>query len=172
MRADDTIAVYRKYFKFADTFAISALNGTGIDELIEAIKKYCVPGPQLFPEDMTTDQDDSFLVSEIIREKLFMELSQELPYHTVVTIERMTDHKSKDILMIDATIHVARKSQKSIVIGAKGSTLGNIGKKARIELEKIYGCQVGLKLFVRVEEKWFEKERLLQKVGFEKDFDR
>lgn len=172
MRADDTIAVYRKYFKFADTFAVSALDGTGIDELVEAIKKYCVSGPQLFPEDMTTDQDDSFLISEIIREKLFMELSQELPYHTVVTIERMTDHKSKDILMIDATIHVARKSQKSIVIGAKGSTLGNIGKKARLELEKIYGCQVGLKLFVRIEEKWFEKERLLQKVGFEKDFDR
>jgi len=172
MRADDTIAVFRKYFKFDAAFAISALDGTGIDTLLEEIKKYCQPGPQLFPDDMTTDQDDSFLVSEIIREKLFMELTQELPYHTVVTIERMTDHKSKDILLIDATIHVARKSQKSIVIGSKGSTLGRIGRKAREELEVIYGCQVGLKLFVRIEENWFEKEKLLKKVGFEKDFDR
>lgn len=172
MRSDDTIAVYKKHFKFDAAYSISASDGTGIPELIEGIKKFLQPGPQLFPEDMTTDQDDSFLVSEIIREKLFMELTQELPYHTVITIDRMTDHKSKNILLIDATIHVARKSQKSIVIGSKGTTLGKIGRKARLELEKIYGCQVGLKLFVRIEENWFDKERLLKKVGFEKDFDR
>ncbi|MGI6395406.1 MAG: GTPase Era [bacterium] len=170
MRVDDTIAVYKKYYNFSDSASISALNGEGIEDLIGIIKKHCDKGVQLFPEDMPTDQEDSFMVSEIIREKVFMELSQELPYHTVVTIERIADHKTKDILLVDATIHVARKSQKSIVIGSKGATLGSIGKKAREELEKIYGCQVGLKLFVRVEEKWFEKERLLQKVGFEKDF--
>ena len=74
--------------------------------------------------------------------------------------------------MIDATIHVARDSQKGIVLGKKGATLGKIGSLARHDIEEIYGCQVGLSLFVRVEEKWFDKERLLQKVGFEKDFDR
>lgn len=171
MRVDDTIAVYSKFFKFAKTCKISALKREGIDELIELIKEYCEPGPMMFPEGSTTDQDDRFLISEIIREKLFYKLSQELPYDTVVTVERMSDHKKKDILLIDATIHVARKSQKGIVIGKQGKTLGEIGKESRKELEKIYGCQVGLKLFVRIEEKWFEKEKLLRKVGFEKDFE-
>ena len=172
MRVDDTIAVYKKHFKFAAAFAISAQNGTGISELLEGLKQFCKPGPQLFPEDMATDQEDNFLVSEIIREQLFLELSQELPYSVVVTVERMRDHRTKDILLIDATIHVARDSQKGIVLGKKGATLGKIGSAARKNIEEIYGCQVGLSLFVRVEEKWFDKERLLQKVGFEKDFDR
>ena len=172
MRTDDTIAVYKKHFKFAAAYAISAKTGDGIAELLEGLKQFCKEGPQLFPEDMETDQEDNFLVSEIIREKLFLELSQELPYSVVVTVERMHDHKTKDILMIDATIHVARESQKGIVLGKKGATLGKIGALARHDIEEIYDCQVGLKLFVRVEEKWFDKERLLQKVGFEKDFDR
>ena len=172
MRTDDTIAVYKKHFKFAAAYAISAKTGDGIAELLEGLKQFCKEGPQLFPEDMETDQEDNFLVSEIIREKLFLELSQELPYSVVVTVERMHDHKTKDILMIDATIHVARESQKGIVLGRKGATLGKIGALARHDIEEIYDCQVGLKLFVRVEEKWFDKERLLQKVGFEKDFDR
>ena len=172
MRVDDTIAVYKKHFKFAAAYAISAKTGDGIAELLEGLKQFCKEGPQLFPEDMETDQEDNFLVSEIIREKLFLELSQELPYSVVVTVERMRDHRTKDILMIDATIHVARESQKGIVLGKKGSTLGKIGALARHDIEEIYDCQVGLKLFVRVEEKWFDKERLLQKVGFEKDFDR
>ena len=172
MRVDDTIAVYKKHFKFAAAYTISAKTGDGIAELLEGLKQFCKEGPQLFPEDMETDQEDNFLVSEIIREKLFLELSQELPYSVVVTVERMHDHKTKDILMIDATIHVARESQKGIVLGKKGATLGKIGALARHDIEEIYDCQVGLKLFVRVEEKWFDKERLLQKVGFEKDFDR
>lgn len=171
MRADDTIAVYSKIFEFSDACKISALENDGLEELLDIVKKHCEPGPMMFPKSSSTDQDDEFLVSEIIREKLFLKLSQEIPYDTVVTIERMTDHKTKDILLINATIHVARKSQKGIVIGAKGNTLGSIGKESRVELEKIYGCQVGLKLFVRVEEKWFEKENLLRKVGLKKDFD-
>lgn len=172
MRVDDTIAVYKKHFDFAAAFAVSARNETGIPELLEGLKQFCKPGPQLFPEDMYTDQEDNFLVAEIIREKLFLELSQELPYSVVVTVERMRDHRTKDILLIDATIHVARDSQKGIVLGKKGATLGKIGSEARRDIEEIYGSQVGLSLFVRVEEKWFDKERLLQKVGFEKDFDR
>ena len=171
MRVDDTITVYSKIFEFSETCRISALKSEGLTELIELIKKYCQPGPMMFPEDSSTDQDDRFLVSEIIREKIFLKLSQELPYDTVVTVERMSDHKTKDILLIDATIHVARKSQKGIVIGKQGKVLGSIGKESRKELEKIYDCQVGLKLFVRIEEKWFEKEKLLRKVGFKKDFE-
>ena len=145
---------------------------SGTEELINTLKQFCKEGPQLFPEDMYTDQEDNFLVSEIIREKLFLELSQELPYSVVVTVEKMRDHRTKDILLVDATIHVARDSQKGIVLGKRGATLGKIGSAARRDIEELYGCQVGLNLFVRVEEKWFDKERLLQKVGFEKDFDR
>lgn len=171
MRVDDTIAVYKKRFNFADSFAISAQNGEGIQPLIDCVKQYCQPGPQYFPEDTATDQDDEFLISEIIREKLFNELSQELPYSIVVTVERVRYNQTKNLFSIEATIHVARDSQKGIVVGHKGETLKKIGTLARKELEEIYDCKIGLNLFVRVEEKWFDKERLLKKVGFEKDFE-
>jgi len=171
MRADDTISVLNRAFPFKASYIISAAEGTGIPELMEKIKTFIKPGPQYFPDNYISDQEDEFLIAEIIREKIFFFLRQEIPYNTTVTVEDIKDHTSKDLYMIDATIHVGKASQKGMIIGDKGSMLGRIGKAAREELEKIFEKKIGLKLFVRIEKNWFEKEKLLKKVGFTKDFE-
>jgi len=171
MRAEDTIAVYKKHFNFFETYKISAETGDGIDILLKKIKENIPEGPQYFPEDYFSDQEPNFMASEIIREKVFLYLRQELPYSTAITVDNLRNHKTRDLLLIDATIHVSRKSHKGMIIGKKGTTLGKIGKTAREELEDLFERKIGLKLFVRIEEKWQEKENLLKKVGFQKDFE-
>lgn len=171
MRCDDTIKLYNRLFSFKDSYIISAQTGDGVDALLETITTQLPSGPKMFPDGMDSDTPDEFMITEIIREKLFTYLSKELPYHTTVTIDLMKDHDSKDILLINATIHVARKSQKGIVIGKAGSMLRRIGTTARLDLESLFERHIGLKLFVRVEEKWFGQEKLLKKVGFDKNFD-
>jgi GTP-binding protein Era len=171
MRADDTLAVYKKAFPFKDAKIISAEKGTGMEELLQTIISGLPEGPQYFPEDYISDTAEEFLIAEIIREKIFMNLRQELPYNTTVTVEDLKDHSSKDMLLVQATIHVAKESQKGMIIGKKGMMLNKIGKTAREELEKIYETKIGLKLFVRVEKNWNEKEKLLLKVGFKKEFE-
>jgi len=171
MRATDTIALYKKNFPFTDSVIISASTGDGIEELLTKVTEMLASGPQYFPEDFVSDQEDEFLIGEIIREKIFLQLRQELPYSCAVTVESYRDHETKEMVLIDATIHVAKKSQKGMIIGAGGKTLGNIGSAARQELEDLFGIKVGMKLHVRIEKNWFEKETLLKKVGFTKDFE-
>lgn len=171
MRADDTLAVYKRFFPFAACYAISAMTGEGIKELMDDVSTRLPEGPKYFPDDFISDQEDEFLAAEIIREKIFEMLHQEIPYSTTVTVENMRDHNTKKMLLIDATIHVAKRSHKGMIIGEGGSMLKAVGEAARIELEVLFGQKIGLKLFVRIEEKWYEKENLLKKVGFGKDFD-
>ncbi len=171
MRADDTISVFKKKFPFHETCIISAKSGEGMDSLLEKVVSELPEGPLYFPEDYLSDQEDDFLVAEIIREKMFLLLRQELPYSIAVTVETIKDIPEKKLIDINATIHVAKKSQKGMIIGKGGQTLHDIGKSAREELEQIFGTKVALHLFVRVEERWFEKESLLKKMGYEKDFE-
>ncbi len=170
MRVDDTIAVLSKAYPFAGSFRISALSGDGIPSLLTRVIEHLPEGPQYFEADVSSDLPDEQFAAEIIREKIFLTLHQELPYHTAVTVEEITDHETRpDILIIRATIHVARSSQKAIVIGEKGSMLKKIGSFAREELEHLFGKKIFLHLHVRVEEKWFDNERLLRKMGFEEE---
>lgn len=171
MRSDDTIRLYNQLFPFKKNFVISAETGDGVKELLQEIEEILPPGPKMFPDEMDSDAPNEFMVTEIVREKLFTYLSKELPYHTTVTIDLMKNHDTKDILLIHATIHVARKSQKGMVIGKAGSMLRKIGTAARLDLETLFERHIGIKLFVRIEEKWFEQENLLKKVGFNKDFE-
>ncbi|HOW52324.1 MAG TPA: GTPase Era [bacterium] len=172
MRADDTLAVIGKQYPFAGTFTISALNGTGVPELLTAITNLLPPGPQYFEAEDPSDQSDEFLAAEIIREKMYGLLQYELPYHTAVVVEQIVDHEQvANMLVIHATINVARKSQKAIVIGEKGKMLKEIGTQARIELQTLFNKKIHLELHVRIEENWFASERSLKKLGFEKDFD-
>jgi len=171
MRCNDTVALYNRHFSFKQSFIISAEKGDGVDQLLKEITQLLPSGPKMFPDGMDSDSPDDFMITEIIRGKIFTFLSKELPYHTTVTIDLIKDHDTKNILLINATIHVARKSQKGIVIGKAGSMLRKIGSTARTDLESLFERQVGLKLFVRIEEKWYGQEKLLKKVGFDKDFD-
>lgn len=146
-----------------DIVPISAKTGDGLEVLETAILARLAPGPKLFPDDVVTDQTERGLVSEIIREKLFMYLSQELPYSLAVEVESWEE--KGELLNIGVVIYVERESQKGIVIGAKGAMLKKVGVAARRELEAFFGVQVNLRLFVRVQADWTSSGEGMARVG-------
>lgn len=143
---------------------ISAKKSDGLELLETELVKTLPNGPAYFPEDMKTDQRPEFMLSEIIREKLYQYLNNELPYCIAVKIEQLEEQDN--LLHISAVIMVERDSQKAIVIGRKGERLSKIGKNARLELEQLLGKRIFLKTFVRVEHGWTRSERGLQRVGY------
>jgi GTP-binding protein Era len=145
---------------------ISALKGDGIEGLLGELKSRLRPGPAFFPEDIKTDQSDVFLISEIIREKLYLYTRQELPYSAAVTVESIEEIPEKGLMSISAQIHVESDSQKVILIGKKGNMIKSIGQASRRELEKIFGTHVYLDLRVRVEKNWSRDTRALRRLGY------
>ncbi len=145
---------------------ISALTGDGIERLLEELKRRLGPGPAFFPEEMKTDQSDAFLVSEIIREKIYHYTKQELPYSSAVTVQSIEEIPDKGLVSISAQIHVEADSQKVILIGKKGHMIKSIGQSSRRELETIFGTHVYLDLRVRVEKNWSKDTRALRKLGY------
>jgi GTP-binding protein Era len=146
-----------------EVIPVSAKTGDGLKQLEALILRMLPEGVQYFPEGQLTDQSDERLAAEIIREKLFLNLNDELPYSIAVRVESWVDEG--DLSKISAVISVERDSQKAIVIGSGGSKLKAVGTAARKELEKIFGNKVFLQLFVRVEEHWTESERGLRRAG-------
>ncbi len=157
---------YSQGYPFDAILPISALKGDGVDDLLKELKKRLNPGPQFFPEDMNTDQTESFLASEIIREKIYFHLNQELPYSSAVTVEHMEEDTKKNLLSITARIHVETNSQKGILIGKGGKMIKSIGQSARKELEKRFGVHIFLDLVVRVEKGWSKNARALKRLGY------
>jgi len=136
-----------------DIFMISAETGDGVDELMAHLVDGIPEGPLLFPEDQVSDMPERLLAAEITREKLFLQLHQELPYAATVETEQWED-KEDGSVRIDQVIYVQRDSQKAIVLGKKGARIKSLGAAARLELETILDCRVHLFLFVKVREKW------------------
>lgn len=157
---------YRHLYPFDSLIPVCALTGEGMDVLLKELRKGLKPGPQFFPEDLTTDQAEPFLISEIIREKIYFHLRQEVPYSCAVTVESMEDRPHKDLLFISALIHVESNSQKGILIGEKGGMVKDIGRAARVDLEKILGLKVYLELAVRVDKNWSKNPRSLRRLGY------
>ena len=157
---------YSKTYPFDAIIPISALKGHGVDTLIDRLKSSLRPGPRFFPEDMKTDQSETFLVSEIIREKIYSRLEKELPYSSAVTVDKMEEIPKKDLLSISARIHVEADSQKGILIGQGGRMIKAIGSAARLEIEKMFGVRVYLDLMVRVEKNWSKDTRALRRLGY------
>lgn len=145
---------------------VSALKGDGVGILIDELKKYLSPGPEYFPKDMTTDQPDSFLASEIIREKIFLNTKREVPYSSAVTVTSMKENPDKKLLSIHAKIHVETDSQKGIIIGKGGGMIKKIGEAARIELEKVFGIHIFLELQAKVDKNWSRDTKSLKKLGY------
>jgi GTP-binding protein Era len=145
---------------------VSALKGYGINILLEELKKRIEPGPQFYPEDMTSDQSETFFVSEVIREKIYLHTGKDIPYSSAVTVERIEVNPENGILSISAIIHVESESQRSIMIGRGGKKIRDIGKASRLELEEIFGRRIFLELFVRVEKNWSRDPRALQRLGY------
>jgi GTP-binding protein Era len=142
---------------------ISAKSGEGIQTLVKEIEGKLEFGELLYPEDYITEESDLQFAAELVREKAFMLLSQELPYSLATNCIEWTEEKGLNKIMVD--ILVEKDSHKGIVIGQGGSMLKKIGEQARLELEKIYGEKVFLKLFVKVEENWTLTKQGIQKIG-------
>jgi len=156
-------------FPGAEIFPVSAKTGEGVDTLLAAVVKILPEGEARYPEDQLSTASLRFLAGEIIREKLFLELEQELPYNTIVEIEQWEEPEAVDgklpAVRVHAAIHVARTTHKGMVIGKGGQLLKKIGTAARIELEVLLERQVHLELWVRVREDWTEDTAFLREMG-------
>ena len=167
MKPEEYLNLYNKYMEtglFQDVYGVSALKGTGVNELLECLKGFMPEGPMFFPEDMVTNDPERFLVSEIIREKLLTYLDDEVPHGVFVEIESFKEEK--DITDISAVIYCEKKSHKSIIIGKGGRKLKGVGKSARLEIQDLLGTKVYLQLWVKVRENWRDSDRMIRSLGY------
>lgn len=151
---------------FADTFMISALNGSGVDDLRKRLAEMVPEGPYLYPEDQVADLSQRVLASEITREKLFLRLHDELPYATTVETEGWKERKDGSI-KIDQVIYVERPGQKGIVLGKGGAAIKEIGQLARKDIEEALGIKAHLFLFVKVRENWADDPERYRMMGLD-----
>src|SRR6202040_532837 len=148
------IEALSKAFEFSAIIPISALKGSGVEQLQEEILKHLPESEPYFPEDQVTDQPERFLAAEIIREKALQGMYHEVPYALAVFVEKFEE--TPKLLRIEAVMNVERDSQKKILIGHKGEMLKKIGTEARKELEAILSSKIYLGLFVKVAPDWRE----------------
>ena len=140
----------------AELFPVSALNEVGLEGLLAKIKRELPEGEAQFPADQLSTMPVRFMAAESIREKLFLNLHQELPYAIAVDIENWEEDPARDLTIINAVIYVTRPSQKAIVIGKGGANLKKVGQAARLEIAENIGTKVHLELWVKVREDWTE----------------
>lgn len=155
---------YRNEYEWREIIPISALKGNELDSLPDVMIKHLPEAEPLFEEDELTDQSVRTMVAEIIREKILQTTGDEIPYVTAVVVEKWEDER-EDFTRIHCAIFVERPGQKKIVIGKGALRLKETGTRARQEIEHLLGHRVHLELFVKVEEDWRDKERLLDEMG-------
>lgn len=158
---------YKEAFNFKGGITISAMLNHNIDKLVEMVVDLLPNGPQYYPDDQLLDQPEKFVVSELIREKVLLCTSEEVPHSVAVGIESFkTSKKNPNLIEISATIVVERQSQKKIIIGKGGQMIKKIGTLARTDIVKFLGNKVYLELFVKVEEDWRNKKSQLKEFGY------
>ncbi|MBI5342880.1 MAG: GTPase Era [Deltaproteobacteria bacterium] len=151
---------------YKEGFLMSAATGKGVRDFLDRLFSLLPAGPAYYPEEDLTDLPMRFIAKEIVREKLFEALSEELPYSVAVTIEEYKEEPGQNLVRIRGEICVERESQKGIIIGRGGQMLKKIGTEARLELEKETGERVYLELFVKVERVWSRHETMLRRLGY------
>ncbi len=159
------IAELSKRHDFVAIVPISALKARNVDDLRNTIAQLLPVAPAMYTEGELTDRSLDFRIAEMIREKLTLELNQEVPYGVAVEVERMAEQDGQ--LTVDAAIWVDREGQKPIVIGAKGERLKRVGRSARIALNDLLGRRLHLNLWVKVRENWADNARALKQLGLE-----
>ena len=155
---------YLTLFPNAEIIEISAQKNVNIDLLIKKIKEKISEGYKYYPDDVKSDHPLSFLIGEIIREKILLFTRDEVPHSCAVKIEKM--EKNKNSYNINATIICERNSQKIIIIGKNGSMIKKIGMAARKDIEKLLGKKVNIETFIRVEERWRNSDNYLKEFGY------
>ncbi|MBX2816386.1 MAG: GTPase Era [Saprospiraceae bacterium] len=163
---DAAIKKWQKRFTFSDCVRISALHNENIDELLKMVIDCLPEGPQYYPEENLSNRNMRFFVAEMIREQIFLQFKEEIPYSTEVSIEAYKEEEK--LTRIEALIYVNRKSQKGILIGQKGSSIKALGIAARKRIEAFLGQQVHLALYVKVRENWRNDDRYLDHLGYRK----
>ena len=174
-KKDELLAVIDAYSQaypdFAAIVPISARKGDGLEELMGLLAGYAQEGPQLFPDGMTTDQADSQVCAETVREKMLLCLDKEIPHGTAVEVTRFSE-RDNGIIDLDVTIYCEKASHKGIIIGKQGAMLKKIGSNARYEIEKQLDMKVNLKLWVKVKKEWRDSDILLKNFGYDKKKDK
>lgn len=164
------ISEYDAYYKFDAVVPTCASKGHGVDAVIDECSKFLTPSEWFFPDDIITDQPERTIAAETIREKLLRTLSDEIPHGTAVVIEEFKD--TGKIIKIRAEIYCEKASHKGIIIGKNGETLKRIGSYAREDLERFFGVQVYINLWVKVKEKWRDNTLNLNNLGYNiKEFE-
>ena len=162
----EVAAAFNAAYPFEQTFMVSALNGSGTNDLRKTIADKMPPGPWLYPEDQVADVQLRFMAAEMTREKIYERLHEELPYSSTVETEGWEERKDGSV-KIDQVIYVQRDSQKAIVLGRQGQTVKLINQLARADMEKYFERKVHLFLFVKVRENWTEDKERLRMMGLD-----
>ncbi len=160
---------YHRLFPFREVVPLSAMKGFNVDRLVGLIVDLLPEGPRYFPEDLFTDLPERFLAAEIIREKLILLTQKEIPYASAVVVDLFKEEEEKNLIRIQATITVEKDSQKGIIIGRGGSMLKEIGRRARLDMEKFFNSRIYLELFVRVRPHWTRDNKMLREFGYSKE---
>ncbi len=149
---------------FAEIVPVSAVSGSQVGMLTDVMAKYLPESPQLYPDDILTDEPERVLIGELIRESALEGVRDELPHSLAVLVEEMVEEES--VLRVFADVYVERPSQKAIMIGHRGSRLKEVGTRARVEIEKLLGRRIYLDLHVRVAKEWQRDPKQLRRLGF------
>ena len=160
----DKTTYWKELYPELEIMTISALEQNGTEVLLNRILELLPKHPKYFPEDELTDKSERFISAEIIREKIFLNYQQEIPYSSEVVV---TSFKEEDkIIRIDAEIYVERNSQKGIIIGKKAESIKKVGMEARKDMEAFFGKKIHLQTFVKVEKDWRKDDRKLSRFGY------
>ena len=164
----EVIDLYSHACDFDAVVPISARTGQGVEELLDVLEKYLPEGPQLFPEDMTSDQPERQMMAEILREKLLLCLDKEIPHGTAVEITRFAE-RDDEVIEVEATIYCEKSSHKGIIIGKGGAMLKKVSTLARQDMERFMGTRVYLQTWVKVKENWRDNPAAIQNFGYTQD---
>lgn len=164
----EVIQVYSREHEFDAVVPISAKTGEGVEELLNVLEGYLPEGPQLYPDDMTSDQPERQMMAEIMREKLLLLLDKEIPHGAAVEITRFAE-RDDEVVEVEATIYCEKNSHKGIIIGKGGGMLKKASTLARQDMEKFMGTKVFLKTWVKVKENWRDNPAAIQNFGYRGD---
>ena len=172
VKKDELLSVMQAYgekHSFNAILPISARNSEGLEDLLKVLGEFLPEGPQLFPEDMVTDQPERQVCAEILREKLLLCLDKEIPHGTAVEVTRFSEREDSGIIDLEATIYCEKDSHKGIIIGKGGAMLKKVSSLARQDIERFMGTKVYLQTWVKVKENWRDNVNLIQNFGYRCD---
>ncbi len=163
-QAQDKLAYWQEIVQPQEAIMVSALEALNVEAVFQAIVRNLPEHPPYFPKDELTDKPERFFAAEIVREKIFLNYKQEVPYSSEVVVTEFQEEEA--IIRIRCEIYVERQSQKGILIGKKGEALKKVGIQARQDMEKFFGKQVHLEQFVKVAPNWRREQRRLRQFGY------